>query len=47
MQVTQTFRTKQLPLTEQVTAGDAPLSDGGFHGTDSRGEDIRLLEDLR
>lgn len=34
-------------LTKQVTAGDATFSDGGFHGTDGRWEDIRLLEDLR
>lgn len=33
-------------LTEQVPAGDAPLSDGGFHGTDGGGEDVGLLEDL-
>lgn len=30
-----------------MTAGDASLGDGGLHGTDSRGEDVRLLEDLR
>jgi hypothetical protein len=29
-----------------VSAGDAPLGDGGFHGTDRGGEDIGLLEDL-
>lgn len=34
-------------LTEQVTAGDATLGDGGLHGTDGRWEDVRLLEDLR
>lgn len=33
-------------LTKQVSAGDAPLRDGGFHGTDGGGEDVGLLEDL-
>lgn len=33
-------------LTEQVPAGDAPLGDGSFHGTDGGGEDVGLLEDL-
>lgn len=33
-------------LTKQVSAGDAPLGDGGFHGTDGGGEDVGLLEDL-
>lgn len=33
-------------LTKQVPAGDAPLSDGGFHGTDGGREDVGLLEDL-
>lgn len=33
-------------LTEQVSAGDAPLRDGGFHGTDGGGEDVGLLKDL-
>lgn len=33
-------------LTKQVSAGDAPLCDGGFHGTDGGGEDVGLLEDL-
>lgn len=33
-------------LTKQVPAGDAPLGDGGFHGTDRGGEDVGLLEDL-
>lgn len=32
---------------QQMTAGDASLGDGGLHGTDGRGEDVRLLEDLR
>jgi len=41
------FRTEQHVLTEQVTAGDASLGDGGLHGADSRWEDVRLLEDLR
>lgn len=41
------FRTEQHVLTEQVTAGDASLSDGGLHGTDRRWEDVRLLENLR
>lgn len=31
---------------EQVPAGDAPLGDGSFHGTDGGGEDVGLLEDL-
>lgn len=29
-----------------MSAGDAPLRDGGFHGTDGGGEDVGLLEDL-
>lgn len=33
-------------LTEQVSAGDAPLGDGGLHGADGGGEDVGLLEDL-
>lgn len=33
-------------LTQQVSAGDAPLGDGGLHGTDGGWEDIGLLEDL-
>lgn len=33
-------------LTEQMPAGDAPLGDGSFHGTDGGGEDVGLLEDL-
>lgn len=33
-------------LTKQVSAGDAPLGDGGFHGADGGREDVGLLEDL-
>lgn len=29
-----------------MAAGDAPLGDGGLHGTDGRGEDVGLLQDL-
>lgn len=29
-----------------MSAGDAPLGDGDFHGTDGGGEDVGLLEDL-
>lgn len=29
-----------------MAAGDAPLSDRGLHGTDGRGENVGLLEDL-
>lgn len=29
-----------------MSAGDAPLRDGGFHGTDGGWEDVGLLEDL-
>jgi len=41
------FKPEQQALTQQMTAGDASLGDGGLHGTDGRGEDVRLLEDLR
>lgn len=34
-------------LTEQMAAGDALLGQGGLHGGDGGGEDVRLLKHLR